>query len=51
MRTKYSVNIRPNKNNESTKSTHAQPEATYGRAAKEKKRMYRKLNLQQHENH
>jgi len=36
IRTKYYVNIRPNKNNESTKSKHAQPDATYGRAANTK---------------
>ena len=49
--TKNYVNIRPNKYNESPKSKHAQPEATYGRAANTKKRvkkkMYRKLKLEQ----
>ena len=33
IRTKSYENIRPNKHNESPKSKHAQPEATYGRAA------------------
>ena len=56
IRTKYYENIRPNKHNESPKSKHAQPDATYGRAANtktkgENKRMHRKLNFEQHENH
>jgi len=51
--TKNYVNIRPNKNNESSKSKHAQPEATWGRAANTKtqgeKIIHRKPMLEQHE--
>ena len=54
--TKSYVNFRRNNYNESPKSKHAKLEATYGRTANkntkgEKKTMYRKLKLEQHEHH
>ena len=54
--TKNYVNIRPNNYNITPKSKHAKLEATYGRATNtktkgERKKMYRKLYLEQHENH
>ena len=43
--TKYYVNIRPNKHNESPKSNLAQPEATYGMSANTEKRRRKQKNV------